>query len=229
MAQKGITLYSVGCEPALKPYKEFFTSIAYTTGGQYVPLRNANLLSKVIVGGAVEEISLDKLLEDAQREVDQQTALGITDERLLTEAVEKSLKSKGVRTRQIRLNNSNLDKASNEAIKYSKLSSMAEMKKEYKLSEPDMNHPTLYSSAMPMYDAPRVMMCSAAPLRMMKRSLKSEAVALKEHDLAPPEFATLNINEAAAAHVEEIYTVADDDINYQQSERLVQKILNRKK
>ena len=79
----------------IRPYKEFFTDIAYTTGGQYVPLRNANLLSKVIVGGAVEEISLEKLLEEAQREVDTQTSMGITDERLLTEAVERSLKTKG--------------------------------------------------------------------------------------------------------------------------------------
>ena len=32
-----------------------------------------------------------------------------------------------------------------------------------------------------------------------------------------------------AAPVEENYSVASDEINYQQSERLVQKILNRKK
>ena len=47
MAEKGITLYSVGCEPALTPYKQFFSALAYKTGGQYVPLRNANLLAKV--------------------------------------------------------------------------------------------------------------------------------------------------------------------------------------
>ena len=47
MAQKAITLYSVGCEPAIGPYKEFFSALAYKTGGQYVPLRNANLLAKV--------------------------------------------------------------------------------------------------------------------------------------------------------------------------------------
>lgn len=47
MAEKGITLYSIGCEPALVPYKQFFSALAYKTGGQYVPLRNANLLAKV--------------------------------------------------------------------------------------------------------------------------------------------------------------------------------------
>jgi hypothetical protein len=50
LAKKGVTLYSVGCEPALLPYKQFFTAIAYKTGGQYVPLKNANLLAKVSTG-----------------------------------------------------------------------------------------------------------------------------------------------------------------------------------
>jgi hypothetical protein len=47
MAQKGITLYSVGCEPAILRYKDIFTAFAFKTGGQYVPLRNANHLAKV--------------------------------------------------------------------------------------------------------------------------------------------------------------------------------------
>ena len=34
MAENGITLYTVGCEPAITPYKDFFTAIAYTTGNK---------------------------------------------------------------------------------------------------------------------------------------------------------------------------------------------------
>jgi hypothetical protein len=33
MAEKGITLYSIGCEPSLLPYKQFFSALAYKTGG----------------------------------------------------------------------------------------------------------------------------------------------------------------------------------------------------
>jgi len=66
MARKGITLYSVGCEPAITPYRDFFSAIAFATGGQYVPLRNAKLLSTVIVGGALEEMSLEKLMKQVQ-------------------------------------------------------------------------------------------------------------------------------------------------------------------
>ena len=60
-----------------------------------MPLRNAKLLSKVIVGGAIEEISLEKLMEDVQLEVDAQREQGVTDERLLAECVELKLKSRG--------------------------------------------------------------------------------------------------------------------------------------
>ena len=69
LAKKGVTLYTVGCEPSLQPYKDFFAALAFKTGGQYVPLRNAQLLAKVIVGGAVEEISLERLMADVEAEV----------------------------------------------------------------------------------------------------------------------------------------------------------------
>ena len=47
MAQKGITLYCAGCEPAIMAYRDFFMGLAHVTGGQYVPLSHANALSKV--------------------------------------------------------------------------------------------------------------------------------------------------------------------------------------
>ena len=96
MAEKGITLYCVGCEPALTPYKTFFAALAYKTGGQYVPLRNADLLAKVIVGGALEDINLEKLMEEARIEIEAQQAAGIVDEIELSRAVHSRLKSKGI-------------------------------------------------------------------------------------------------------------------------------------
>ena len=44
-------------------------SLAYITGGQYVPMVNAKLLAKVIIGGVREEISLDRLMQDAQEDI----------------------------------------------------------------------------------------------------------------------------------------------------------------
>ncbi|CAF3792581.1 unnamed protein product [Rotaria sp. Silwood1] len=83
MAEKHITLYSVGVEPPIMPYRDFFMSLAYTTGGQYVPMVNAKLLAKVIIGGVREEISLDRLIktteEDINREMERADAEGADD------------------------------------------------------------------------------------------------------------------------------------------------------
>lgn len=95
LAKKGVTLYTVGCEPSLLPYKDFFSAIAFKTGGQYVPLRNAQLLSKVIVSGAVEEISLERLMADVELEMNNQSQQGVNDEKALAEAVQAKLCSKG--------------------------------------------------------------------------------------------------------------------------------------
>lgn len=48
MAERSITLYSVGCEPSLKPYRRFFQTISLITGGKYVPLEQAENLTQVI-------------------------------------------------------------------------------------------------------------------------------------------------------------------------------------
>jgi Mg-chelatase subunit ChlD len=69
LAEKGITIYMVGCEPSITPYKDFFTAIAYLTGGQYVPLTSAQLLTQVIIGGAQEELSLQQFMAQVEAEV----------------------------------------------------------------------------------------------------------------------------------------------------------------
>lgn len=206
MGEKGITLYSVGCEPALTPYKEFFSALAFKTGGQYVPLRNAKLLAKVIVGGAVEEISLERLMEDVQIEVQKKRAEGVTDEKKLSEYVQSTLSSKGVTTNQIMLNNENLEKASDDAIKYSKMASLSSIKAEYKEAPGAAQHfaPMSYASR-----APRHMSSMPAP------GGASVLMADMAHDSALP------------PPVAESYSVTNSGINYAQSERLVQKALNR--
>ncbi|CAF1343639.1 unnamed protein product [Rotaria sordida] len=72
MAKKQITLYSVGVEPPITPYRDFFMSLAYTTGGQYIPMINAKLLAKVIIGGVREEISLDRLMQAAEEDINRE-------------------------------------------------------------------------------------------------------------------------------------------------------------
>ena len=47
MAAGGIILYCVGCEPALRPYRDFFMGLCLITGGQYIRVQRANSLSRV--------------------------------------------------------------------------------------------------------------------------------------------------------------------------------------
>ena len=72
IGEKGIVMYMVGCEPSITPYRDWFMAIAHITNGQYVPLANSTLLAKVIIGGAQEEIALQRLLEEVNREVQQE-------------------------------------------------------------------------------------------------------------------------------------------------------------
>jgi len=68
MAAKGITIYSVICGNF--EGQAFYQGIAQMTGGQYIPISSAHLLAGVIVGGAQEEITLEKLMQDAQNTIE---------------------------------------------------------------------------------------------------------------------------------------------------------------
>ncbi|CAJ1418639.1 unnamed protein product, partial [Effrenium voratum] len=68
MAARDITVYSVGCEPALGQYRfarDFLCTVAEITGGQAVALSSAALLAEVIVNGSAEELELSKLQRQA--------------------------------------------------------------------------------------------------------------------------------------------------------------------
>ncbi|KAJ3130464.1 hypothetical protein HK098_000029 [Nowakowskiella sp. JEL0407] len=66
MSTHGITIFSVACEPALSGYRyavDFFTAIAKMTGGMMLPLTSATLLPEVVIGGAREQIDLERRME----------------------------------------------------------------------------------------------------------------------------------------------------------------------
>ncbi|CAK8992160.1 unnamed protein product [Durusdinium trenchii] len=72
MATLGITVYTVGCEPALGAYhfaRDFLCNVAEVTGGQAVALSSAAMLADVIINGSAEEIGLSKLQRQVEEEV----------------------------------------------------------------------------------------------------------------------------------------------------------------
>ncbi|KAK3607402.1 hypothetical protein CHS0354_022566 [Potamilus streckersoni] len=154
LAEMGITIYLVGCEPSITPFKEFFMAIAYMTGGQYVPLRKANLLTQVIIGGAREEMSLEQWMAEVDEEVQQEMAAGREiDEAEIHERVFSKLKSKGAKTNVLTRNSKNIESASEHAKKLSELSSMDAVRKEYKPAAP--NYETSFHVTAMSLEAPR--------------------------------------------------------------------------
>lgn len=72
MAAHGITVYAVGCEPALGAYRfarDFMCSLAEITGGQAIALSSAKMLAEVIVNGSSEEISMTQLQRQVEEEI----------------------------------------------------------------------------------------------------------------------------------------------------------------
>eukprot|EP00735_Rhodelphis_limneticus_P000718 TRINITY_DN11239_c0_g1::TRINITY_DN11239_c0_g1_i1::g.758::m.758 TRINITY_DN11239_c0_g1::TRINITY_DN11239_c0_g1_i1::g.758 ORF type:complete len:480 (-),score=69.22,sp/Q6B9X6/VWKA_DICDI/34.36/4e-19,VWA_2/PF13519.1/1.1e-17,VWA/PF00092.23/8.6e-10,Med25_VWA/PF11265.3/8.2e-05 TRINITY_DN11239_c0_g1_i1:342-1637(-) len=110
LTRKGVTVYTVGCEPALASYRHartFLRSVADITGGQAVNLASASLLADLILGGATEEIALEKLMDDVHREAE---AEGLKSAGLYTVEVEKrialgvtkKLQDRGIRSKQMK-------------------------------------------------------------------------------------------------------------------------------
>mmetsp|Transcript_55155 Transcript_55155/g.129129 ORF Transcript_55155/g.129129 Transcript_55155/m.129129 type:complete len:434 (+) Transcript_55155:83-1384(+) len=72
MARNSITVYAVGCEPALGRYqfaRDFMCTCAEITGGQAVALASASLLADAIVNGSAEEVALTKLTRHVEQEM----------------------------------------------------------------------------------------------------------------------------------------------------------------
>eukprot|EP00735_Rhodelphis_limneticus_P000457 TRINITY_DN1075_c0_g1::TRINITY_DN1075_c0_g1_i1::g.29978::m.29978 TRINITY_DN1075_c0_g1::TRINITY_DN1075_c0_g1_i1::g.29978 ORF type:complete len:429 (-),score=91.10,sp/Q6B9X6/VWKA_DICDI/35.86/5e-17,VWA_2/PF13519.1/2.4e-13,VWA/PF00092.23/2e-08,Med25_VWA/PF11265.3/0.0072,OmpA/PF00691.15/0.048 TRINITY_DN1075_c0_g1_i1:337-1521(-) len=110
MALNGITLYAVGCEPALASYRHartFLKSIADITGGQAINLGSSALLADLIMGGAQEEIALEMLMDDVQKEIEAEEpeldASKYTEDvsKDIASRVAKKLQTRGVRAKQL--------------------------------------------------------------------------------------------------------------------------------
>jgi hypothetical protein len=107
-------------------------SLAYITGGQYVPMINSKLLAKVIIGGVREEISLDRLMQDAQadinREMQQADAEGV-DEKEKAKRINHIFASKNMHSKQMK--NSHGVMSSLATDHYAKCADMSEMQMKF--------------------------------------------------------------------------------------------------
>lgn len=132
MSKKGIVLYTIGSEPGIEKTSEFYTALTHRTCGQYIPVRNANILPTIISSCCVEEISLERLMPETQQIINDQRENGIVDEATLIDNTVHKLELTSPLSRQCLMNNLNIDAPSQEAIGYSRLANMEEMRSCFK-------------------------------------------------------------------------------------------------
>ncbi|CAF2902834.1 unnamed protein product [Rotaria sp. Silwood2] len=136
MGEHRITLYAVGVEPPIVRYRDFFMTIAYITGGQYFPMVNARLLAKVIIGGVREEITLERLMQNADadivREVQRAEEEGLDDRETATR-INHYFASRKTRTKHMRNKAGATSKTAEEC--YSKCADMSEIASKFKTVE----------------------------------------------------------------------------------------------
>ena len=128
MAKKGIALYSVGCGLSGN-VMDFYMAIAFKTGGQYVPLSNAKNLADVIIGGAQEEVSLEKWMAEVDEEVQRDLEAGKEiDEEELSRRIHEKMKLKGARAKQLKKQNKQVGEITRRAKMMSKLETLPEIR-----------------------------------------------------------------------------------------------------
>jgi hypothetical protein len=143
LAGKGVTVYCVGCEPVLSQSyqfaRTFFESVAELTAGQYITLGTANMLADVIVGGAREEMALEKLLAAAKEELEGAARAGILsmdDDEACERYMTNQLQSKGYKSHSLHCGGRELAPASAEAKSWAKLTSLSEVREKTKSMAP---------------------------------------------------------------------------------------------
>ncbi|XP_067665932.1 uncharacterized protein [Haliotis asinina] len=131
LASQEITLYVAGCEPSISSYKDFFTGLAYITGGQYVPLASANNLAKIIVCGAEEEMSLEHLMKtEVGAAIKQLQDAGVEfDDDLMELHLSAEMARKGITTKKLRRNNVSIGDVSDKAKVISQMADLAEYRR----------------------------------------------------------------------------------------------------
>ena len=186
-------------------------SLAYITGGQYVPMVNSKLLAKVIIGGVREEISLDRLMQAAEadiaREMRQADEEG-ADEKEKAKRINSIFASKNLRSHQMK---NTFGTASSAAKHYSSAcTDMSAMQSAYLSSVPA-------PSAFGMAPTASYASSMAAPTSVSPSSFSF---------VAAPTVASA----ASSATAEMDYALVEDEtVSEEQAERVYQKWQHRKK
>ena len=103
--KSGIAIYAIGCLPVLRKYalaEAVYRTVARTTRGMFLPLREAALLVPLIAGAAASELDKQRLDEHvAALWMENAAALRQSDEPERARWIAEALQTKGVRAREM--------------------------------------------------------------------------------------------------------------------------------
>ena len=147
------------------------------------------MLASVIIGGAAEELALERLMAAARKELEEGArtgAVSLDDEVACKAYLSEQIKAKGFRSKQLTRNGKSLERHSEEAKEWSKCASLSEVREKTagisaataSTSVRRRSSPSA-STRMAFY-AP---MMSRAPMRM-PMAVESDAWACKEAEVS---------------------------------------------
>eukprot|EP00743_Colponemidia_sp_Colp-15_P000535 GILK01000602.1.p1 GENE.GILK01000602.1~~GILK01000602.1.p1 ORF type:complete len:437 (+),score=52.86 GILK01000602.1:88-1398(+) len=228
MLAAGITVYTVGCEGALGSYqfaRDFLISIAEITQGQAITLASAGLLSDVILGGAREEMALEKLMHDVQREIEQvrHETPAISEEEV-TDRVQSMFAARNIKSKQM-IHDNVVDAPWKEHIKKGK--NMSEVRAALSAAAPSSSVHRASGGIpgpglAPSYRAPSASLRSASHDAECESMCSMEAPSMAS--MAPAPRMEMPVSKAAS-HVE----CVERDVSYEQVSRMVKKSAARSK
>ena len=131
----GVTVYCVGVEPVISSSyrfaRTFFESVAEATHGQYVTLGSSTMLASVIIGGAAEELALERLMAAARKELEEgvrRGAIVLDDKEACSSYLCAEINSMGFRSKQLQRNGKELEEHSAEAKEWSTCATLSEVR-----------------------------------------------------------------------------------------------------
>ena len=135
LATMGVTVYCVGVEPVISSSyrfaRTFFESVAEATHGQYVTLGSSTMLASVIIGGAAEELALERLMAAARKELEEgvrRGAVALDDKEACSSYLCAEINSMGFRSKQLQRNGKELEEHSAEAKEWSTCATLSEVR-----------------------------------------------------------------------------------------------------
>ncbi|KAF8815518.1 hypothetical protein BYT27DRAFT_7193247 [Phlegmacium glaucopus] len=108
MAERGITLFVIACEPSLSKYQnavDFYTALTQLTNGKIFSLMMADKLGDYIVGTAVETIETEKLIKEFEHVIVDDVYGGDTSIETVTNNLQEKLQQKGLKINTMAVDN----------------------------------------------------------------------------------------------------------------------------